>query len=184
MNKPRLSERFRYWFDGYMSRGTIALVGLLAAATFVFVLVIGTIVALIPALFPADDQKYSFGESLWASLMRTLDPGTMGGDQGPGFRAAMLIVTIGGLIVVASLIGIISGAFDAKVEELRKGRSRVLETEHTVILGWSQKVFPIISEIVIANESNGKSAIVVLAERDKVEMEDEIRARMPHTGKT
>ncbi len=184
MNKPSFSDRFRYWFDGYMSRGTIALVGLLAAATFAFVLVIGTIVALIPQLFPADDKHYSFGESLWASLMRTLDPGTMGGDQGPGYRAAMLIVTIGGLIVVASLIGIISGAFDAKVEELRKGRSRVLESGHTVILGWSQKVFPIISEIVIANESNGKSAIVVLAERDKVEMEDEIRARIPHPGKT
>ena len=184
MKKPSISERFRYWFDGYMSKGTIALVGLLALATVVFVLVIGSIVAAIPALFPSDDNKYSFGESLWASLMRTLDPGTMGGDQGPGYRAAMLIVTLGGLIVVASLIGIISGAFDAKVEDLRKGRSRVLESEHTVILGWSQKVFPIISEIVIANESRGKSAIVVLADGDKVEMEDEIKARIPHTGKT
>ena len=184
MNKPSFSERFRYWFDGYMSRGTIALVGLLALATFAFVLVIGTIVALIKPLFPADDQNFSFGESLWSSLMRTLDPGTMGGDQGVGYRAAMLIVTIGGLIVVASLIGIISGAFDAKVEELRKGRSRVLESGHTVILGWSAKVFPIISEIIIANESNGKSAIVVLADGDKVEMEDEIRARIPHPGKT
>jgi len=184
VKKPSISERFRYWFDGYMSKGTIALVGLLALATVVFVLVIGSIVAAIPALFPSDDNKYSFGESLWASLMRTLDPGTMGGDQGPGYRAAMLIVTLGGLIVVASLIGIISGAFDAKVEDLRKGRSRVLESEHTVILGWSQKVFPIISEIVIANESRGKSAIVVLADGDKVEMEDEIKARIPHTGKT
>ncbi len=184
MNKPRLSERFRYWFDGYMSRGTIALVGLLAAATFLFVLVIGTVVSLVDPLKPEGDKNYSFGESLWASLLRTLDPGTMGGDQGPGYRGAMLIVTIGGLIIVASLIGIISGAFDAKVEELRKGRSRVLETGHTVILGWSQKVFPIISELVIANESSGKSAIVVLAERDKVEMEDEIRARIPNAGKT
>ena len=184
MKKPSISERFRYWFDGYMSKGTIALVGLLALATFVFVLVIGTIVAIVPALGPKGDDDWSFGESLWASLLRTLDPGTMGGDQGVGFRASMLIITIGGLIVVASLIGIISGAFDAKVEELRKGRSRVLENEHTVILGWSQKVFPIISEIVIANESRGKSAIVVLADGDKVEMEDEIRARIPHPGKT
>jgi len=184
VKKPSISERFRYWFDGYMSKGTIALVGLLALATFVFVLVIGTIVAIVPALGPKGDDDWSFGESLWASLLRTLDPGTMGGDQGVGFRASMLVITIGGLIVVASLIGIISGAFDAKVEELRKGRSRVLENEHTVILGWSQKVFPIISEIVIANESRGKSAIVVLADGDKVEMEDEIRARIPHPGKT
>ena len=183
MKKPSLSERFRYWFDGYMSKGTIALVGLLALATLLFVLVMATIVALLN-IGPTDDPDFDFGEGLWASLMRTLDPGTMGGDQGVGFRAAMLVVTLGGLIVVASLIGIISGAFDAKVEDLRKGRSRVLENEHTVILGWSQKVFPIISEIVIANESRGRSAIVVLADGDKVEMEDEIRARIPHPGKT
>jgi voltage-gated potassium channel Kch len=96
----------------------------------------------------------------------------------------MLIITIGGLIIVASLIGIISGAFDSKVEELRKGRSRVLESEHTLILGWSSKVFPIIHELSIANESRGKSAIVILADRDKVEMEDDIKSQVGRTGKT
>jgi voltage-gated potassium channel Kch len=96
----------------------------------------------------------------------------------------MLIVTIGGLIIVASLIGIVSGAFDSKVEELRKGRSRVLERDHTLILGWSSKVFPIVREITTANSSRGKSAIVILADRDKVEMEDDIKAQVGETGKT
>src|SRR5690606_297417 len=96
----------------------------------------------------------------------------------------MLIVTIGGLIIVASLIGIVSGAFDSKVEELRKGRSRVLEHDHTLILGWSTKVFPIVREICLANESRGKSAIVILADRDKVEIEDDLKAQLPDTGKT
>ena len=184
MKKITLSDRFRYWFDNVMSRGVIALVGLLGVVTFVFVLVMATLVAILPFTKPDDDPTMSFGEGLWASLMRTLDPGTMGGDVGPGFRAAMLIVTIGGLIVVASLIGVVSNAFDTKVEELRKGRSTVLEKEHTLILGWSSKVFPVISEIVLANESEGRSAIVILADRDKVEMEDEIAARIGKTGKT
>ena len=77
-----------------------------------------------------------------------------------------------------------SGAFDSKVEELRKGRSRVLEEDHTLILGWSTKVFPIVKEIVTANESRGKSAIVILADRDKVEMEDDIKAQVSSLGKT
>ena len=183
MKKITLSDRFRYWFDNVMSRGVIALVGLLALATFAFVLVISVIVSLLN-IKPSDDPNFSFGEALWSSLMRTLDPGTMGGDQGAPFRAAMLIVTIGGLIVVASLIGVVSNAFDTKVEELRKGRSTVLEKNHTLILGWSSKVFPVISEIVLANESEGRSAIVILADRDKVEMEDEIAARIGKTGKT
>ena len=183
MNKPTFSERFRYWFDNWMSRGTLALMALLGIATVVLVLVVGVIVAIFRQT-PDDDPERSFGDILWGNLMRTLDPGTMGGDSGWGFRIFMLIITIGGLIIVASLIGIISGAFDSKVEELRKGRSKVLEKDHTLIIGWNSKVFPIVSEICIANESRRNAVIVVLADKDKVEMEDELRAMVGKTGKT
>ena len=172
-------ERFTYWFDNVMARGTIAVMGLLALATVVFVAVVALIVVVF-GFFPRGDDHQTFFEVLWGNLMRTLDPGTMGGDEGWEFRAAMLVVTIGGLIIVASLIGIISSAFDSKIEDLRKGRSRVLESDHTLILGWSSKVLPIVSEICIANESRRRPAIVILADRDKVEMEDEVRA---HIGK-
>ena len=121
---------------------------------------------------------------MWLSLMRTLDPGTMGGDEGVRGRGRMLIVTIGGLIVVASLIGVVSNAFDSKVEQLRKGRSKVLESDHTLILGWSSKIFPVINELIIANESRRKATIVVLADGDKIEMEDDLNARIGHRGKT
>ncbi len=188
MTKPTFGERFRYWFDNWMAKGTIALMALLGVATVVLVVVVGAITWLVLTLIP--DKYNQFSEDFtpfdifWGGLMRTLDPGTMGGDQGWLFRILMLIITIGGLIIVASLIGIISGAFDSKVEELRKGRSKVLESDHTLILGWSSKVFPIVSEICTANESRGKSVIVVLADKDKVEMEDEIRAQVGNTGKT
>ena len=188
MNKPSFAERARYWFDNWMARGPIALIALLGLATLALVLVLGAVttivVALLPDRFNAFGEDYTPWDVFWGSLMRTLDPGTMGGDQGWLFRLLMLIVTIGGLIIVASLIGIISGAFDSKVEELRKGRSRVLENDHTVILGWSSKVFPIVKELCTANESRGRSAIVILADRDKVEMEDDIKAQVSNTGKT
>ncbi len=183
MTKPTLSERLRYWFDNWMSRGTLALMALLALATVVLVLVVGVVVWVFRQT-PDDNPDLSFGDILWGNLMRTLDPGTMGGDAGWGFRIFMLVITIGGLIIVASLIGIISGAFDSKVEELRKGRSKVLEKDHTLILGWNSKVFPIVSEICIANESRRRAVIVVLADRDKVEMEDDIRAHVRTIGKT
>jgi voltage-gated potassium channel Kch len=189
LNKPTFAERFRYWFDGWMSKGTVALMALLGIATLVFVAALGAITVVVLLVTrdrgaPEVSDADSVWDIFWGSLMRTLDPGTMGGDEGWFFRILMLVVTIGGLIIVASLIGIVSGAFDAKIEELRKGRSKVLETEHTLILGWSSKVFPIIHELVIANESRGKAAIVVLADKDKVEMEDEIRAEVGATGRT
>ena len=182
MRGPSVGERFRYWFDGVMSRGLVALIALLALASLAFIAVVSIVVVAL-GFFPPS-VELGFGETLWASLMRTLDPGTMGGDDGPEFRGAMLVVTLGGLILVASLIGIISNAFDARVDELRKGRSRVLEIDHTLILGWSAKVFPIVNEICIANESRRRAVIVILADRDKVEMEEELRSKITDAGKT
>jgi len=175
--------RVRYWFDNWMSRGTAAIMMLLGAATIVFVFAVAVLVVLFRAL-PDDADDYDFWDVVWGNLMRTMDPGTMGGDVGWGYRLLMLVVTVGGLIIVASLIGIVSSAFDEKMASLRKGRSRVLEKHHTLILGWSGKLFPVISEICIANESRRRSVIVVLADRDKVEMEEEIRARVPRPGRT
>lgn len=186
MDKPGFRERFSYWFDDWMARGTLALMALLGLATIILVIVVFGLVELFTLFgqYPNNDKGTDPWDTLWGNLMRTLDPGTMGGDTGWAFRIFMLIITIGGLIIVASLIGIISGAFDSKVEELRKGRSRVLENDHTLILGWSSKVFPILHELSIANESRGKSAVVILADRDKVEMEDEIKSQVGSTGKT
>lgn len=183
MDKPSFAERFHYWFDNWMSRGTIALMGLLGLATLALVAVVSVLVWVFRA-FPDNAEDGDFIDILWGGLMRTLDPGTMGGDAGWGFRALMLVITIGGLIIVASLIGIVSGAFDSKVEELRKGRSRVLEHDHTLILGWNSKIHSIVHELAIANESRGRASIVVLADKDKVEMEDEIRLASGNLGKT
>ncbi|THG32045.1 CASTOR/POLLUX-related putative ion channel [Naasia lichenicola] len=184
--KTSARERFRYWFDGVMARGTGALMVLLAIVTVLFIAIVALAVQVF-GLFPAGatgPDAPDFWETLWGNLMRTLDSGTMGGDEGWGFRVAMLVVTVGGVIIVASLIGIISGAFDARVESLRKGRSKVLESDHTLILGWNSKVFPIIRELCIANESRRSATIVILADRDKVEMEDDIRTQVGKTGRT
>ncbi len=116
--------------------------------------------------------------------MRTLDAGTMGGDTGWPFRIVMLLVTLGGIFVISALIGVLNTGLDAKLEELRKGRSRVIESNHTVILGWSQQIFSILSELVIANANQRRPSIVILANRDKVEMEDEIRDQVGATGRT
>src|SRR6185436_5884187 len=122
---------------------------------------------------------------LWNSMMRTLDPGTMGGDSGPfGFLLGMLAVTLFGIFLISALIGIINTGLEGKLADLRKGRSRVVESGHTVILGWSQEVFTVVSELVVANENLKRSAIVILADRDKGEMDDEIRTRLPNTGRT
>lgn len=185
-NGHSFSARLRYAFDNYMARGTIALIlGLFVLSVLVIVAVSAVVWILGLVNESTDTESLGLGEVVWRSLMRTLDPGTMGGDTGSfGFLLAMLTVTLGGIFVVATLIGVISTGITGKIEDLRKGRSIVLEENHTVILGWSPQIFDIINEIVFANANHRNQRMVVLADRDKVEMETEIHQRIPDSRTT
>ncbi|PWH14590.1 MAG: potassium transporter TrkA [Anaerolineae bacterium] len=184
-HKPSFSEKIRYWFDNYMSSGTLALIGGLGVISLAVILLAATIISLGGTfLAPEGSAGMDFIEAAWESLMRTLDPGTMGGDVGWGFRWVMLFVTLGGIFIISTLIGVLTTGLESKIEELRKGRSRVLETNHIVILGWSHQVFPIISELVIANQNQKRSVIAILADKDKLEMEEEIRTHVGESGRT
>ena len=168
-----LRERARYAFDNTLSRGTIALIAWLAIASLVGIAIIALLVVLTGA-HPEGGEPLSFAEAAWGNLMRTLDAGTMGGDEGWLFRAWMFLVTLLGIFILSTLIGVLSSGLEEQLDGLRKGRSRVVEHDHTVVLGWSEQVFPIISELVEANASRRKACVVVLGEKDKVEMEDAI----------
>lgn len=183
MAKPSLGARLRYAFDKSMAGGTIALIGWLGLVSLALIAIAGAFLA-ITNISPAGEGPMGFIEGTWASLMRTLDSGTMGGDAGWGFRLVMLLVTLAGIFVVSALIGVLSSGLEGKLDELRKGRSLVLEQDHTIIFNWSPSVFDVIAELVIANESRRRPRIVVMSEMDKVEMEDEIAAKVPDTRNT
>ena len=184
MNKQiTFAHRLRYGFDNVMSRGTVALIGLLALGSGIVILVAGVLISALQ-ITQQDGEPLSFSEAAWESLTRTLDSGTFGGDTGWVFRLVMLVVTIGGIFVVSTLIGVLSNGLEESIAKLRKGRSAVLEQNHTLILGWSPKVFTIIRQLAQANSNQKRPRIVILAEKDKVEMEDEIREKVGDTGRT
>lgn len=176
-------DKLRYHFDNTLARGTIALIGWLAVISLLIILIGAGILAL-SGFHQPGGEPLTFAEATWASLMRTLDAGTMGADEGWGFRWVMFFVTIGGVFIISTLIGILTSALEGKIEELRKGRSPVIERDHTVILGWNEQIYPIISELVEANSNRKDACIVILAERNKIEMQDEVRARVPETKTT
>ncbi len=183
MSQIRLRERLRYQFDKSMAAGTLALIGWLGVVSLLIIIIAGIFLTF-THIAPAEGQPLGFAEATWESLMRAMDAGTLGGDSGWPFRAVMLIVTLAGLFVVSALIGVLSTGLEGRLDELRKGRSVVLEQEHTVIFNWSPSIFDIISELVIANESRKRPRIVIMSDKDKVEMEDEIAAKVPNTKNT
>lgn len=178
-----LGRRLRYEFDKSMAAGPIALIGWLAVLSLIVIVIAAGIIAVLH-IAPEGSDQMGFGEAAWEALMRTLDSGTMGGDAGWPFRVVMLMVTLGGIFIVSALIGVLSTGLEGKLDELRKGRSDVIESDHTIILNWSPSIFDIISELTIANQSRRRPRIVIMADKDKVEMEDEIAQKVPDLKNT
>lgn len=179
MRKVSFADRFRYAFDNTMSRGTPALIAWLAALSLALVLSAGLVIALADLRQEGEEAPLPFVEAVWQSVMRTLDAGTMGGDTGWPFRLVMFAVTLGGVFLVSTLIGVIGAGIESRLDQLRKGRSFVIERDHTLLLGWSQKVHTILGELAVANENRRDAVVVILADRDKVEMEEEIAQKVP-----
>ncbi len=177
--RPSTRAKMRYWFDNTMSRGTWGLIGWLAVASFALV---GVITVAIEVVSPRDQREHPL-RLLWQTFLTTFSLSAP--DQGE-WQVIMLwfVLAIGGLFFASALIGLLTTGLHRRLEQLRKGRSHVLEKNHTVILGWSDQIYTVISELLDANESRGRTAIAVLADQDKVVMEDRVSHRLPKTGKT
>lgn len=179
MKKGSFKQKFQYQFDNLMSKGTIALIGLLFAVTMLIVCVAGLV-----SLFLGVDG--GIGVTIWLSLMHALDPGTITTDtlDNIPYVALQGIVTVCGILISSVLIGIISSGLERKLTSLRKGTSVVIEDGHTVILGFNDNLYTLINELIGANENQKDGCIVVVGEEEKEVMDDAIAARFPDTKTT
>lgn len=172
-----VGDRLRYRFDNLLARGVWAVLAWLALVT-VAVALVSSVLLRIAGLSFASDEQSSWLEDLWQSLLRTIDPGTMAGDVGWGRRVLALLVTIFGLLVAGTLIGLMANAVEERVDRMRRGRSAVIEKGHTVVLGATDRLGVVIAQLVLANRSRGGGTIVVLADRDPAQMREEVEARV------
>ena len=168
-------DRLRYRFDATLSRGTIGVIAWLGALTVVVVLIGGIAVWLL-GIRTDGEKPTGLIEGLWANLVIQLG-NPEGSEADWTWRLIALVVALAGIFVLSTLIGIISSGISSRLDELRKGRTLVVEQGHTLILGWSPKLHQILAELEVANANQRNPCVVVLADRDKVAMEDEVRAR-------
>ena len=159
------------------------MIAVLVACTTSGVLLAGAVITWL-GLHSEGREPASWAENAWNALMRTLDPSAVASDLGWSYRLITLAITVIGIFVLSALISIMSTGLQVKVDELRKGRSLVVERNHVIILGWSAKIFTILTELLLSNHSRRDGCIVILAERDKVVMEDELRLHLPKLGRT
>lgn len=178
--KTSLAKRIRYYFDNSLSKASafvayafILLVILSMWNTAFYIWLTST-----PLNVPITDADFweQFFRRMWTTL----------GDVGRGNwaeRIASFSAWISSTAVNAIVIGFVATKIQSSVQTLKAGKSAVINKNHTVILGWSNRVFPILKELSIAGSNQSKPTVVIFANQDRVEMEDEIASRSGDLGK-
>lgn len=175
-----LYERARYWFDNTLARGVTALIGWLAVACLAVVIPVSALLVWTDERAP--DTAWAKTAAVWRSVGQTL---RLGGEVGSPLRVILsVLLALMALFYVSTIVGLITTAITEELIALRRGHSTVLESGHTVLLGWSDQIFTVVAELVAANANQPRSAIAILADRDVTEMEEELRSEVGDTGRT
>jgi Trk K+ transport system NAD-binding subunit len=85
--------------------------------------------------------------------------------------------------IAASVTAFFVAAINRAFAKLRKGKSPIIDSNHTLILGWSNRVFPILKELAAANANARNARVVILSNLERDFMEDEIESRAEGLGK-
>ena len=177
MTKSELSEHLRYRFDTFMSKGGRSIfVSLVAVFMVLLVLLVGLrwLSMYVEPHGVSEETHDSLLGQAYIIFLEMTDPGNMNQDKfaSPFVKISGVMAGLTGVITLSMLIAFITTALDQKLASLRKGFSRVIEQDHTLILGWNDRVVEILRELIIANESESDACVVILADRPKEDMDD------------
>ncbi len=176
-------QMLRYKFDNFMAKGGrsifTGLVLIFLIALFILACLRGAIVFVSPK-DAAERGEQSIPNHIFQVFNHLSDPGTMAYDidSSPWLKMTSIIGAMVGVVIFSALIAFITTAMDQKISELKKGHSKVVEDEHSLILGWNERVVEILRELLLANESEDDPCAVILSKLDKEEMDDYLNVHL------
>jgi hypothetical protein len=176
--------KVRYNFDNSIAQPSAFVFYMFIALIILSVLIVVIKYALyaLPALLPtgtAPLAPISF-ETFWGQFATLTGRGTEASwaDRIVGILNWSITITVAG-----SVTGFIVGAINRAFAAMRKGKSPVIDNDHTLILGWSNRVFPILKELAVANANVRNAKVVIFSTLERDVMEDEIESRAEGLGK-
>ena len=187
VSRPKAKEfsiksRLRYRFDNSITKGQGAFVIWLA----ILGLLVSFFISIVRVFLEPQNGKSFFvalRELYWGTSNTVIFDGKIPSGVFAN-KIVSILIWIASVSVAATIIAFITNKLRERVDQLRKGKSPIIETGHTLILGWSNRAFPIIQQLVVANDNKRKSVIAIFADIDREEIEDQIAARVPELGKT
>ena len=182
-----LRQRLRYKFDNFISSGSTSIFLSLLTVFIVILLSVGSLRVIFYLVYPEGvDQFDGLFKQIYVTFLQLTDPGNMAQDipSSTGFKITAILAGLTGIILLSMLIAVITTALDQKLTQLKKGLSNVIEEDHTLILGWNERIVEVLRELIMANESEDNPSVVILSPLDKEEMDDYLNTHLPNRENT
>ena len=82
-------------------------------------------------------------------------------------RAIRVFAAFAGMFCFSLIVGFIKKAVKGVLKNVKLGKGRVLEKQFSMIIGWNDRILPLVEQLCLANESFGGDKIVVMAPKKK-----------------
>ncbi|MBE6128129.1 MAG: hypothetical protein E7185_02525 [Erysipelotrichaceae bacterium] len=171
MKKPSFKDRFSYWFDNRMSKGSMSLIRVLIIFTILIILTLTFFI-----MITGTNGERSIVEVVWDNMHTIINAWVpeYNPEDSLLYPIILSVAAVAGLLVTSVLIGIVTSAIEEKIMALRNGNSPVLENDHVIVLGFYGGEYTLIRQLVLAAGSQPLT-IVIGAEMEREEMEQHIQ---------
>lgn len=176
----RAKNRFTFLVERMLLRGAHYRLLFIAALLGIIALIGGALVMEFAGGFSGP------GEAVWWAFLRLTDPGYLGDDEGLVRRTVSTAVTVSGYVLfMGALIAIMSQWLSQTMRRLESGLTPITQSDHVLVLGWTNRTAPIIEELLSSSEERlhrflrrygaRRLNIAVLAEEVNAERVQELR---------
>ncbi|MGC6524830.1 MAG: CASTOR/POLLUX-related putative ion channel, partial [Flavobacteriaceae bacterium] len=167
-----MRSNIRYYFENFIARkSNFVYFLMLASAVFaVLMIILEYSLGLI--------EKDSLLNLWWNRLERLLEIEDSGSTNKE--RLINMLYWVFSVAFSGTIIAFLAAKVSSFIEDLKKGHSEVIDTNHYVIIGWNSTIFNVFQEIKIANENQSKPTILCFNSMDNIEMNAKINLEYPN----
>ena len=167
-----MTTYLKYYFENFISR----------KSNFIYFLILMSAVFAVIILF----IEMSFGlleegslfNLWWTRLLQLLDIKNSGASEGK--QIVNLLYWVFSVAFSGTIIAFLAAKISNFINNLKKGLSSVIDTNHYVIIGWNSSIYKIFEEIKIANENQSKPTILCFNGMDNIKMNTKINVEFPN----
>ena len=164
-NKTSSKKIVSYYFDNALSKSSNFVV-----YSVLLSFILGLLMTFLKDAFSLNSDG-GFFDNWWINVSEILELGK--GDSWPD-RLIEFIFWVISIAITGTVIGFLSSKINTFFKKISRGKSFVIDSDHILIIGWSNNLFAILKELDIANESESGQKVVIFADIPNTKMQDDL----------